>query len=381
MKKKPTILIFSLMYEPFLGGAEVFIREFCKQLKNKYRFVIMTGRYQRNLKLVERKDYAEIRRAGVGIRFLDFFLYPFFVYRAARHIRADLVHNILENQSSFAGILYARSKSKPLLFNLQSGDSESYIYKRVWWCWPLYKKMYSAPDYIHSISRYLRDRARKWGARAPIEIIPNGVNLKHFNAKRLPATARAYLRKKLGIMPHDKVVVTSSRLALKNAVDDVIKAMLYLPADVKFLICGIGPDKQKLVKLVQKHNLGKRVIFAGQISHDKLPSYLKISDVFVRPSLSEGLGISFLESLACGLPIIATRVGGIPDFLKDRKTGLFCKVRDPKDLANKIQLLLTDKRLHTRISKNGVKLLHSYSWKAIASRIDRIYQKLLRRKR
>jgi len=83
---------------------------------------------------------------------------------------------------------------------------------------------------------------------------------------------------------------------------------------------------------------------------------LALADVFVRPSLSEGLGNVFLEAMAAGLPIIGTPVGGILDFLKDGETGLFCRIKNPKSIAEKIKEILSDDRLREKLIQNGQKL-------------------------
>ena len=109
----------------------------------------------------------------------------------------------------------------------------------------------------------------------------------------------------------------------------------------------------------------------GHIEPEKVYDYLAVADIFVRPSRSEGLGSSFLEAMGAGLPIIATPVGGIPDFLKDGETGLFCEVDDPQDLAEKIKLLMADETLAKRIAENGRQLvLEKYNWDNIAKQIQ-----------
>jgi len=97
----------------------------------------------------------------------------------------------------------------------------------------------------------------------------------------------------------------------------------------------------------------------------------------VRPSRSEGLGVSFLEAMAAGLPIIGTPVGGIPDFLKDGETGLFTKVDDPEDLAKKIELLFSDEALRQKLVRNGRKLVEEkYQWSKIARDMGKIFKEL-----
>jgi len=98
-----------------------------------------------------------------------------------------------------------------------------------------------------------------------------------------------------------------------------------------------------------------------------MPKYLKISDVFIRPSLSEGFGISFIEGMVAGLPVIATPVGGITDFLVDKETGLFCEVRNPKSIADKVNLLFEDKSLREHVINGGMRMaMERYDWNLIA---------------
>jgi glycosyltransferase involved in cell wall biosynthesis len=96
----------------------------------------------------------------------------------------------------------------------------------------------------------------------------------------------------------------------------------------------------------------------------------------VRPSISEGLGTAFLEAMAAGLPIVGTNVGGIPDFLKDSQTGLFCTT-ESKSIAEKINLLLKDNDLRNRISENARKLVsEKYQWDNIAEEYKKLYLEL-----
>ena len=104
---------------------------------------------------------------------------------------------------------------------------------------------------------------------------------------------------------------------------------------------------------------------------------MALADVFVRPSLSEGLGNVFLEAMAAGLPIIGTPVGGILDFLKDGETGLFCRIKNPKSIAEKIKEILSDDRLREKLIQNGQKLAEEkYSWDIIARQMEKIFKKI-----
>ena len=163
---------------------------------------------------------------------------------------------------------------------------------------------------------------------------------------------------------------------------------------VKLLILGSGPEEQNLKKLAKNLDLSNEVIFLGHINPDEIPQYLEQADVFVRPSRSEGLGNSFLEAMAAVLPVIGTPVGGIPDFLNnydaddandmrmmriaDMPNGLFTKVDDPKDLAEKVSLLLNNENLRRQLGENGRRLVfEKYGWDDISKKIQGIFDKLI----
>ena len=173
-------------------------------------------------------------------------------------------------------------------------------------------------------------------------------------------------------------MITTSRLVEKNAIGDIIEALQYLPANVKLLILGAGLEEEKLKSQVPSFNLQDRVIFLGHIESQEVPQYLAISDVFVRPSLSEGLGSSFLEAMAAGIPVIGTPVGGITDFLRDNETGLFCEVNNPKSIAEKVKILLENGALRQKIIANAKELVvKNYDWDLIAEKMQNIFNKLL----
>ncbi|MDP1719366.1 MAG: glycosyltransferase family 4 protein, partial [bacterium] len=156
----------------------------------------------------------------------------------------------------------------------------------------------------------------------------------------------------------------------------------------RLLILGDGPERQKLELLAKDAGVEGRVKFLGHVEPDQISRHLLQATIFVRVSRSEGLGNSFLEAMAAGLPVIGTNVGGIPDFLKNYNAndakedandanGLFARVDDPSDLAEKIAFLLEDEKLRMKLGENGRKLVsEKYSWDGIAVKMSSIFQSL-----
>ncbi len=378
MSKK--VLIFSTAYFPLVGGAEVAIDEITKRLPD-YHFDLITAKIKPGLACQEKYNNVHIYRVGFG-KNIDKMLLPFLGLIKAQKLekknKYDLIWSMMASFGGFLGLFFKYlHPAKPWLLTLQEGDPPEYILKRVGIFRFLFYQIFRRTDYIQAISSFLKNWSEELGAKCPKIIIPNAVNIKHFS-REYPKVELDKLRKCLGLEENDKIIITTSRLSRKNAVDDVIRAMAILKSqgktNYKFLILGSGNNEEKLKNLANKLGVCDQVIFVGFVKHDEMPKYLKISDIFIRPSLSEGLGNSFLEAMAAGLPVIATPVGGIPDFLFDGKTGLYCEVRNPESIADKISKILSNNKLKEELIKNGSELVKSkYDWDVIARRIKKIF--------
>lgn len=360
------ILIFSTAYNPFIGGAEVAVKEITSRLPG-YEFVMLTARLDVKLPIVEKIGNIEVRRIGKGDKWDKLRLILQGPKAAQQLKKFDAVWSIMASYAGFAALRFKKqNQSVPFLLTLQEGDSRAHIYSRVWFVWPWFVQIFKRADRIQAISTYLAKWAKSLGVKCPVEVVPNGVEVGKFITS---SSAR-----EVGLT---RTVITVSRLVKKNAVSDLIQAMKFLPEDIHLQIAGTGELEPQLRRLTQAFGLEKRVHFLGNISQQDLPKYLWKSDVFCRPSLSEGLGISFLEAMAASVPIVATPVGGIPDFLIDGETGLFCKVGDPADIAKQIKRLLDDQSLANKIRMNGQKLVsEKYSWDKIAGQIQTIFHNL-----
>jgi len=397
IEKKSNVAVFSFAYSPFEGGAEIAAREIINRLEG-LNFAIFTYKLDRDWLSEEDGHNYQIIRLGRGNRsrkkygrIWNKMFYIFKAWRAAeefhRRNRFQVIWAIMASYGGVAALLFKISHPGiPLFLTVQEGDSEEHmIFGKFGLTGFLGKQIIKNSDYIQAISAYLRDFTRRRGARSVIEVIPNGVDLEMFDAKYTDAELRA-TRENLGLKD-EYVVVTTSRLVYKNAIDVLIRAIAGCKnkmLNVKCLIIGGGPELYKLKVQSQKLKVDNNILFLGQIAQKDLPLYLKISDIFVRASRSEGLGSSFLEAMAAGLPIVGTPVGGIVDFLKDpssaaeKATGLYAKVDDPEDLANKIKMLLNNPELRKRLIHNGRLLVQeNYSWDKIAKLFRNIFDKLI----
>lgn len=367
------ILIFSTTYFPLVGGAEVAMKEVTDRLPD-WQFDLICARIQKGLPDVEKIGNVTVQRCGFGSP-IDKYLLPILgTWRATRLAKTTDIAcawSLMASYGGFAALTYCwvRPRTK-LLLTLQEGDPLEHYAKRTGSLSFLHKAIFSRANAVQAISRFLGKWATEMGFKGTPEIVPNGVDVAKFT-KRISSDERQRMRTAFGYADSDVVIVTASRLSLKNAVDDMIRSLTSLPENYKLLIAGVGEDEAMLKALVEEMKVAPRVTFLGKKTHDELPAILQASDIFCRPSLSEGLGNSFLEAMAAGIPIIGTPVGGIPDFLVDGETGVFCQPRDPASLAKAAVRIQTEPGLREKLIRQGEAAVRSgYDWDGIALRIN-----------
>lgn len=402
MKK---ILIFSLAYYPdVVGGAEVAIKEITDRISSgEIEFDMVTLRFDSTLPKFEKIGNVNVYRVGFAckkpkiedlVKFpltLNKYLFPVIGYLKACELHKknhyDATWAMMANYAGFAASFFkARFPEVGYLLTLQEGDPIEYIKHRVRFVAPIFKKIFTKADFVQTISHYLARFARSMDYKGELEVVPNAVDVAHFS-QGYREDELVMLKKKVNKQTGDIFLITTSRLVKKNAVDDVIRALSLLDDKVKFLVLGVGPDEQALRTLARDLHIEHRVHFLGQVSHADMPKYLKISDIFIRPSRSEGLGNSFLEAMAAELPVLATQVGGIPDFLFDQEknpeqepTGYFCEVDNPESIAQQVKKIISDKGLRARVVLSAKKLVtEKYDWNLITKDMkERVFNKLFK---
>ena len=123
--------------------------------------------------------------------------------------------------------------------------------------------------------------------------------------------------------------------------------------------------------------MGGCIDFLGQIPNEKVPQYMAAADVFVSSSLYEGFPNVVLEAMVAGLPVIASKVGGLPEIIKDGENGFLVEPKNPELITEKVLLLLGDEELRKRISRNNRKKAKGYSWESVVERLEEVYRSLL----
>ncbi|MFA6050286.1 MAG: glycosyltransferase family 4 protein [Candidatus Paceibacterota bacterium] len=392
---KKRILIFSLAYYPkFVGGAEVAIKEITDRCGDDFEFDMITLRLDKALPKVEKIGNVTVYRIGFAkhnpkaeelLRFPMYLAKVFFPVAAA--IKSIVLHHdkkydalwSMMTYMGFPAVLFKFFHPKvPFVLTIQDGDSIEHITgrRRIRVVGLLFREIFKKANAVQAISHFLAEYAKDMGATCPVVVVPNAVDVDRF-AKEYSKEEIDTIKEKLQKKEGDITLITTSRLVPKNAVEDVIAAMPLLPSNVHFLIAGTGPLETTLCTQAKMLGVEERVRFLSFVSQEELPKYLKASDIFIRTPLSEGFGISFVEAMASGIPVVTTPVGGIPDFLKDKETGLFAKVRDHESIANAVMELVRNPALVSSVKRQAFDMVVSkYDWKIVGEEMRRIFHGL-----
>lgn len=222
---------------------------------------------------------------------------------------------------------------------------------------------------------------------AKIEVIPCGVDLKLFHP--IPRDeAKAYLE-----MPQDhRMVLFVGRIEPLKGIDVLIEAMALLLKDKDELrdevcLCIIGGDPDadadtlnreisRLQRMRETLGIADVVTFLGKRAQDTLPYHYSAAEVCVVPSHYESFGMVALEAMACGTPVIASKVGGLTFTVRDGRTGFLVPSDDPRALADQLSLLLTDGNLRRTMGQQAVQLSERYSWSIVAGQVVAAYRDL-----
>jgi len=202
--------------------------------------------------------------------------------------------------------------------------------------------------------------------------IPNGVDTGRF-APLAPAQKKA-LRSRLALPAEARIVIFVGRLAPEKRVDlltGIWRSVRQAVPRALLLILGSGPEEAGL-----KQRAGDGILFLG--SQPDVTPYLQAADLFVLPSAAEGLSLALLEALACGLPVIATSVGGNPEVIRHLETGWLTPPDDPPALTEAIVTLLEDEKLQSKLRENArAHAVQNYSLVKMADRLLDLYRQVL----
>ncbi|MFP4355561.1 MAG: glycosyltransferase family 4 protein [Phycisphaerae bacterium] len=235
-------------------------------------------------------------------------------------------------------------------------------------------------DHVFYNSSYTRDRARQGGAGSNGQILPLGVDTHRFSPQGPD------IRASMGIPPRALVVGALGRMIELKGHRYLLEAFSKLERserDLHLVIGGDGVLRPNLEQQARQLGLGDRVHWPGMVDTSDVPAFIRSCDVFCLPSIvdsqgrTEGLGMVIPEAMACGVPCIGSRAGGIVDSIVHEETGLLVEPADPDALRGAIERLGADEALRARLVQGGHRRVSDhFSWPAICRQVDSVYRTL-----
>ena len=223
---------------------------------------------------------------------------------------------------------------------------------------------------VASFSRHVLDRTdavivpsqkvktllSRYRVRRPIFVVPTGLDLERFRPARTAQEQADItgMRERLGIRPDQKVLISVCRLAKEKNVDEVLDHLAATGrTDLMLVLVGDGPYRQELEARAARLGIADRVRFVGVVDPHDVQRWYRLGDVFVSASLSETQGLTFIEALACGVPLLCRRDGSIANVVLDGETGY--QVEGPAQFAQRLAQIIDDPETHARLAAGAVR--------------------------
>ena len=383
----PRICLVTHYFPPHKGGIEQVSFEQSKRLtKMGYQIDVLTSKFEgRNtnpIKGITIHHYPSMniaKRFGVPYPIISFEAYKIFTKIIGK---CDLVHahGHVYMASYLAGMV-AKKLKKPFIVTQHNTfiDYRSFlnIIEEVNDL-VIGKSVLRTADRITTVSKETMKYVLRLGAdKTKTQVIYNGVDINNFRPVN-----KNECRTRLGLPQNRKIVFSVRRLVYKNGLDTLIESVPKVTKkhpDVLFVVAGKGPSRKLIEDRIKELGVSQNIKLAGFVPDKLLPVYYNAADYFMLPSASgEGLPLVLLEAMACGLPVIATAVGGTPEIIEHMKNGVLVPPLNPEAIAEATSKLLSETKLGKtmgEIARRNVE--DNYTWKENVRQLQTIYEEFM----
>lgn len=373
------VLFLNYEFPPSGGGAgNATYHTSLEMSRRGHRVDVLTSRLS-NQAMIENVENLTIHRvfsSRLGIHESGLFGALTYLMTAGRRMRQLARRNDYDIYHFYFGLptgllaLYVRwFRKKPYIISLRGSDVPGYDTNR-WYLQPLHvilrplsRFIWSRAAAVVALSKNLRDLAHLTAPDLDIGVIGNAV------------CTDLFPQKQHGNLSKPVRLTCVCRLVKRKGIEHLLDAMQSLKNEGFLLeIVGTGDQEQSVRRLIEEKGLTNEVTMVGYVPRNCLAERYHASDIFVLPSLSESFGQVLLEAMSCGLPIVASRVGGIPETVEDGVNGLLVEPGCSASLAGAIRRLANDPDLCAKFGDNNARLARShYGWSTIATRYEEVY--------
>jgi len=311
-------------------------------------------------------------------------LYPPGVLLKIRKLKLDIVHTHTEFPLGIFGKVVSEFLKIPLV----------HTYHTMWEDYVHYvgKGHIITPKMAQQFSKFFCNRARavitpteksrdsliSYGVERPVRVIPTGIDFKPFDPKQYSEAETNALRKELGILPKDQVLLSLGRVAKEKSIDVIIKQMPEIIApnpNVKLLIIGDGPARNDLAELSKKLNLESHIIFAGSRPWSEVGRYYQLGDIFVSASITETQGLTYVEAMAAHLPVIAKFDKSIEGLVCHNVTGY--TFQNNEEFPGLVLDILSNAEDRQRIVNEALVSINHLSSKMYGQNVQKMYKEVV----
>ncbi len=369
---------------PYWGGTEKVIYEVSRRLTSDFDITVLTTRWEGTKKEEEIEGIRVVRARAMVIKKLP---HPFPPPYAIAPTKPKLLmdeskkHEVVHFHNRFfynpLNFMLVKRLDKKLVLTLHNSRPEGIDpvtdFVGTTYDDTIGRVIFEKCDEITAVSRSTLEETLPEDLWYKARVIYNGVDEKRFN----PRLDGDEMREKLGL-GDEIVILTVARLVEQKGIKYLIDAVARLGLDVKLVIKGSGPKERSLRNRAKKLGIEDRVVFVTEkLPEEDLPKLYTASDIFVLPSLYEPFGLVVAEAMASGLPVVASRIGGLKELVTP-ETGFLVEPRNPDELASKISILAGDKSLRERMGRAGRKRIEeNFTWDKIARDYKSFYEELL----
>ena len=297
------------------------------------------------------------------------YLLTFKAFEERKEFECDILHIEWIYPDAFAVVNFARKKGIKTIGVVHGNEAIEYF-------GPLkrrkkYSETFARLDHIIVVSEDLKLKLIKKYSVEPqkISVIVNGVDVKKF-----PLMEKKWARQQLKIPVDRTIGVCVARLSEEKDLHILIQVAARLKQESPMIyIVGEGPLRKKLEALVESLEIQDKIKLVGAVAHDDVATWLNAADFFYLPSQREGCPVVVHEALACGVPVIATSVGAIPDLIRDDRYGLLCEPDSVSAFADIMKEAMSMKWDRNTISAYG----RQFTWDKMAKETVKIYKSIL----